>query len=73
MDIDHGPELPVVRAIANEPALARLVDELYFEYHFHFDGRDFGWGKIDESLTADEALALMQKLRRQGIRAHYWI
>ena len=64
-----------VRAIADEPELARLVDELYFEYHFYFDGLDFGWGQLgmDESNTADDALELMQRLRRQGIRAHFWI
>ena len=35
MDIDGGPELELVSRIAdNEGGLARLVDELYFEYHF---------------------------------------
>lgn len=73
VDIDGGPELPVVHAIANDPTLMKLVDELYFEYHFYFDGIDFGWGAMDPQNTADDALALMQKLRKGGVRAHFWI
>ena len=72
---DHGPELPIVREIIKQPELARLVDELYFEYHFYFDGIDFGWGVTRPSNqdSVDEALELMQKLRRLGIRSHFWI
>ena len=25
--------------------MSSKVDELYFEYHYYFDGLDFGWGK----------------------------
>ena len=45
VDIDHTPiELSVVKAIAEDPRLTALVDELFFEFHFWFDGLDFGWG-----------------------------
>ena len=131
MDIDGGPELELVSRIAdNEGGLARLVDELYFEYHFcacvavfkrfvgawawpyglyrplpywpywpvaltvlcltrtvckerdaEFDTLNFGWQthrggqnfKRWGNRTVDEALALMQRLRRQGVRAHFWV
>ena len=44
-------------------------------YHFTFDGLDFGWGgaKKTHGHTVDDALALMQALRRKGVRAHFWI
>lgn len=40
-----APELEIVEIIAARPELARLVDELFFEYHFWFDGLNFGWGR----------------------------
>jgi hypothetical protein len=72
-----GPELPIVRAIAEQPELNRLVDEIFFEYHYYFDGIDFGWGAnkkaMKEGNNVDAALALMHKLRLAGIRSHFWI
>ena len=39
VDIDYVPvEGAIVRSIAQRPELSRLVDELFFEYHFDFDG-----------------------------------
>ena len=73
VDIDNSPiELSIVERIADDPSLAILVDELFFEYHFKFDNLNFGWGKkIPHSV--DDALKLMTKLRRRGIRAHFWV
>jgi len=74
LDIDGGPEMQIVHAIANCPELAELVDEIFFEYHFYFDGENFGWGEDPQpGHTVDDALALMTKLRRHGIRSHFWI
>jgi len=79
VDIDHVPvELPIVRGIARRPELSALVDEVFFEYHFDFDGLDFGWrsqpgGVNHVNDTVDDALALMSELRRAGVRSHYWI
>ena len=78
VDIDHGPEIEIVRSIARTPALASLVDELFFEYHFWFDDLNFGWnsqrgGKMFVNDTVDDALSLMSKLRHKGVRAHWWI
>ena len=71
-----APELDIVRAIADTPALARLVDELFFEYHFWFDGVDFGWGVMEKESkagTVDDALRLMHALRERGVRSHFWV
>ena len=37
-DIDGGPKLQIVYEIANCPKLAKLVDEIFFKYHFYFGG-----------------------------------
>ena len=81
IDVDGGPELELVERIAREPRLYRLVDELYFEYHFYFDGRNFGWlthkGGANHHKwgrhTVDDALGLMRRLRERGVRAHFWV
>ena len=65
-------ELAIVEAIAERPEIAALIDELYFEYHFYFDGHDFGWGGA-VSGDVDTAVSLMHRLRTLGIRAHFWI
>ena len=82
IDIDNGPELQIVETIANRPDLYVLIDEMYFEYHYWYDGKRFGWDKtINDghmainatSFNVDHALALFDKLRRVGIRMHFWI
>jgi len=74
VDIDGGPELEIVEALARRPELSRLVDELFFEYHFDFDGCNFGWGPGPwNGRNVDTALDLMFRLRKAGIRAHFWI
>lgn len=80
VDIDGGPELELVQRIAADPELYTRVDELYFEYHFYFDGLNFGWqthhGGANEKRwnhTVDDALRLLRRLREHGIRAHFWI
>ena len=49
------------------------MDELFFEYHYWFDGHNFGWGEIDKRYNVDTALKLMTDLRNSAIRAHFWI
>ena len=74
LDIDGGPEQQIVQAIARIPELRGLVDELFFEWHYHFDGRDWAWGKVEPRMnTVDHALRLMQSLRYNGVRSHFWI
>ena len=80
IDIDGGPELEIVRQIVADESVAALIDELYFEYHFYFDGLNFGWatharGEHHSSgmHDVDDALRLMRRLRERGIRAHFWV
>jgi len=73
VDIDGGPELNILEAIAARPELAELVDEIFFEYHFDFDGNFFGWAPEIEHGTVDDAIKLMSRLRERGIRSHFWI
>lgn len=77
-DIDNSAlELHIAEAIARTPHLAALVDEFYFEYHFDVkvEGLNNGWtrdnGMADK--TVDDALHLMHRMRRQGIRSHFWV
>ena len=41
LDIDGGPEMQIAFGLINRPEIAALVDEIYFEYHFYFDGINF--------------------------------
>ena len=73
IDIDTpSAELMIVEAIAEKPEIAALIDELFFEYHYYFDGINFGWGD-NVMCDVDSALGLMRRLRELGIRAHFWI
>ena len=73
LDIDTpSAELVIMEAIAESPEIAALIDELYFEYHFDFDGINFGWGE-QVSGDVDTALGLMRRLRELGVRSHFWI
>lgn len=63
--------------LARPPAAPQ---QLYFEYHFYFDGLNFGWlthkqGRNYQKWnhTVDDALSLMRRLRQRGIRAHFWV
>jgi hypothetical protein len=74
LDIDTPAiEQTIIGTITQQPDLAALIDELFFEYHFHFDDLNFGWGPLPESISVDAALATMHRLRELGIRAHFWI
>ena len=74
-----SPEVAIAEVIAAQPELVRLIDEFYFEYHYWFDGLNFGWGNIPQPSaskpgpTVDTALNLMGRLRKAGVRAHFWI
>ena len=74
LDIDT-PEIEhvIMQTLALRPKLASLIDEIFIEYHFYFDGNDFGWGTRDITGDVDSALAMMYKLRTLGVRAHFWI
>ena len=79
LDID-SPQLErqVIERLAATPALASLVDELFFEYHVHVDdarplspAQLAAKGRSPDSVQ--DAIALMQRLRRLGVRSHFWV
>ena len=74
LDIDNiKVEMTIIDVVMKH---SHLVDELFFEYHYYFDGIDFGWGEqknIKDIHNAWTAVNLMAKLRHVGIRAHFWI
>ncbi|KAL1524952.1 hypothetical protein AB1Y20_019828 [Prymnesium parvum] len=75
LDIDH-PEIEqsIIEQIMSDPVVANLVDEVFIEIHFYFDGIDFGWGAhASQQHSVDDALSIMHRLRQLGIRAHFWI
>ena len=74
LDIDNTEaEMTIIDVIIKHN---KLVDELFFEYHYYFDGLNFGWGKqenIKHTHNVSTAVNLMAKLRNMGIRAHFWV
>ena len=73
LDIDTPAiEQTIIAVLAQRPDLAALIDELFFEYHFYYDGLDFGWGDNVQG-DVDTAIGTMFRLRSLGIRAHFWI
>lgn len=73
LDIDTPViEQTIIETLTRRPSLASLIDELFFEYHFYFDGINFGWGRKVYG-DVDSALATMHRLRALGIRSHFWI
>ena len=74
LDIDHtDTEMTILKVFEEN---AHLVDELFFEYHYYFDGLNFGWGRLEHLRAhhnATSAIQLMTRLRIKGIRAHFWI
>ena len=79
LDIDHArTEMSIMRGIAEDPSLLQLVDELYYEAMWawgpserHTIMEKF-WGPIARHQTVDEVLNLMVRLRKRGVRAHFW-
>ena len=73
LDIDTPAiEQTIIAVLTQRPDLAALIDELFFEYHFYFDGLNFGWKKNVQG-DVDTAIGTMYRLRSLGIRAHFWI
>ena len=64
VDIDGGPELQIVESIARHPELSALVDEIFFEYHFYFDGIGFGWPPVTKD---SRSRAVLVSLFRQAL------
>lgn len=53
---------------------AVLAPSADFEYHFFYDGINFGWGdSVVTNTSVDTAIELMQQFRHLGVRSHFWI
>lgn len=75
LDIDNSAiEQKFVSQILNDEMLASLVDEFFWEPHFHFHPflkccwRD----TADTNLSAHDVHLMFSKMRHFGIRAHGW-
>ncbi len=80
LDIDTPSiEIPIAMEILRNPEIGRLVDEFFFELHFHCELMMLcGWGDkmpgVDHGLTLDRlhAMKFFRQMRELGIRAHFW-
>ena len=83
LDIDTPLlEKSIVSAILENPEIAALIDEFFFECHFDWGSRGSPWGATQSRNasapnyvpdTVDGALSQMYRLRQMGIRSHFWI
>lgn len=72
LDIDSaGLELPLAHALRDDPSLAALVNELFFQHHVDLQPLRNAWGYDLKEKIAD-SYDLFSKLRSNGIRAHSW-
>lgn len=70
MDIEGG-EWDILPAWVKDPAMARIVDELFVEIHYHHPTMSaFHWDQFTR--TRDEAAQLLADLRAAGFYAHTW-
>eukprot|EP00439_Symbiodinium_sp_Y106_P087391 s8_g49.t1 len=54
LDVRSGPELAIMEALARHPELSALVDEVFLEYRFDFDGKKMdSWWKFAKGLFSD--------------------
>ena len=54
-----------------DPAMPRIVDELFVEVHYaHKTMTNYNWMRFQH--TREEAVDLLQALRRKGFYVHTW-
>ena len=71
LDIDNSElELSVIREIEENPSLARMISEMFFEMHYdHREMAEFG---LDNGRTLSDVVARFKALRKAGLILHYW-
>ena len=73
LDIDTPDlEIPLAHQLLSDPALCKLVDQFYFEYHVHMEELRRPWGPSVRGSMKD-SLDLFSELRKQGVAAHSWV
>eukprot|EP00995_Heteronema_vittatum_P009656 NODE_500_length_1339_cov_219.700000_g362_i1.p1 GENE.NODE_500_length_1339_cov_219.700000_g362_i1~~NODE_500_length_1339_cov_219.700000_g362_i1.p1 ORF type:complete len:169 (+),score=58.46 NODE_500_length_1339_cov_219.700000_g362_i1:527-1033(+) len=74
LDIDHNAvEEAVIQQLLTDPALAGLIDELFWEHHVNLSPMYKWWKGTTGRQTLAESYQWFLKLRQTGIRAHSWI
>lgn len=73
LDIDNTSiELAYLLFILEHQEICRLVDEMFFEYHYESGiMSQHGWGHTGQG-NLSHALSLFQATRKCGIRLHFW-
>jgi hypothetical protein len=73
LDIDADVlEEEIALALLADDALARLIDDFFFEHHSDTHGiMDSSWG-TNCRRSLHESILLFQAFRKRGIRAHSW-
>ncbi|KAL2650440.1 hypothetical protein R1flu_018568 [Riccia fluitans] len=68
IDIE-GAEWPILYEWLKDPAMPKIVDELFVELHyFHPDNN---WGSVKQ-WSREDATKMLAELRFKGFYAHYW-
>jgi hypothetical protein len=72
LDIDDKPtEGEIVKQLGEDPVARALIDEFYYEDHFHNKAmRLHGWESYETSLADYYKIIIPQ--RHKGFRMHYW-
>ncbi len=63
--------MQILEVMMNDPAVRELVDEFYFEHHVDNPIMRKYWGPVPGTSFAD-SYSVMLKLRRAGVRSHWW-
>lgn len=78
LDVDTpAVEIPIALEIVDNPDIAELIDEFFFELHFNCAMMKGCWGAVPDSVSGLKldritAMTLFQKYRNMGIRSHFW-
>lgn len=75
IDIDTpSVEMRLVGQISENPEIAALIDEFFFEHHVNLEPlASCCWGTSNMNETGASSFRLFSKLRQLGIRAHSWV
>jgi len=75
LDIDTpGIESAIVDQLVNDPRVAGLVDEFFYEDHAAKNPMEYhGWGRQPKDHDMAKSIQIFSKLRALGVRAHSWV
>ena len=75
LDIDTPAiELPIAKQLTEDPVLANLLDQFYFEHHVRQAELAPYWGRGPSmNETVADSLHWFYKMRQLGIPAHFWV